>query len=98
MSERFSFCTGCKHERKMLNVKQERIEASNKTKLMRKEYAKAVFEILSKERPKLYCRLEKKNIEWDKAFPSTFDDVQEGLYVALVALAEDSIGRYSFAQ
>ena len=98
MEERFFACSGCKHEKNMLAIKAEVLEISGTADLMYREYAKAVFKILSEEKPKLYSRIEKKNVDWEDVFPDNFDDVPEILYVALVALAEDNIGRYSFAQ
>ena len=98
MELRFSSCAGCKHEKSLLAVKTETLDASKKADKLHKEYAKAVFDILSKEKPKLYSRIERKNVEWETAFSADFDKVPEVLYVALVALAEDDIGRYSFAK
>ena len=98
MEDRFLYCGGCKHEKIMLAIKAEILEASKTEDLMHKEYARQVFEELKKNKPKLYSRPEKKKIEWDAVFPNNFKDVSNGLCVALVALAEDGIGRYSFAK
>ena len=61
---------------------------------IREEYAKKVFAYLSGFKPKLLNRQDKTEIPWDKAFDSDFSLLEPGLKTALVALVEQSGGRY----
>ena len=45
-------------------------------------------------KPKLLNRQDKTEIPWDKAFDSDFSLLEPGLKTALVALVEQSGGRY----
>jgi hypothetical protein len=93
----FFDCTGCKFEKKILDVQKGYSCKTEKMNKAKRAYAKAIFEHFQKSKPRLYSNLEKKNIDWDIAFPGDFVSVPVVLYTALIALAENKTGRYTIA-
>ena len=91
----FNHCTGCKAEKKILEIQKEYIAKSQELTAVKKIYAEAIFDYLSPLNPKLYSRPEKKHVLWNKAFPKSFNDVPEILYASIIALVEQVGGRYT---
>lgn len=58
------------------------------------KYAKNVFDFFSVQSPKLLRRKDNAMIEWKEAFGNEFEKLDKGMRSSLVALIEESGGRY----
>ncbi len=61
---------------------------------VKERYARNVFIFFSKDHPLLLRRKDKTTISWEEAFGLEYESLEKGLRNSLVALIEESGGRY----
>ena len=96
LEKRYAQCN-CKNARTVTIAYRAYLDIWDSIAKLEKVYAKAVFEILNKEKPRIYSKATKKTVEWDEEFPRGFEGVSKNVYSSIIGLADGSGGRYVFA-
>lgn len=80
--------------KKVLDANLKIVENDLLKDSIKERYARNVYNFFSTKKPKLLRRIDEAIIEWEDAFGYDFDGLEKGLRNSLVALIEESGGKY----
>ncbi len=91
-------CYDKKNCQKVIIANNKLVENEINKDEIKNRYASKVFSFFSKQKPMLLRRKDKITVSWEDAFGQDYDSLEKGLRNSLVALIEESGGRYRILQ